>query len=44
MDKTGIKTPVPRPPGVDEDRDEIMVLINDLLQCHMCTQMVYKVF
>ncbi|NP_001119861.1 uncharacterized protein LOC557261 [Danio rerio] len=44
MDKIGIETPVPRPPGVDEDRDEIMVLIDDLLQCHMSTQMVYKVF
>ncbi|XP_043111143.1 uncharacterized protein si:ch211-122l24.6 [Puntigrus tetrazona] len=44
MNNINIGTPVPRPPGIEKDRDEIMNLVSDLSEAYTFTQICYGLF
>ncbi|XP_042633701.1 uncharacterized protein si:ch211-122l24.6 isoform X1 [Cyprinus carpio] len=44
MNNINIGTPVPRPPGIEDDRDEIMNLVSDLSEAHTFSQICYGLF
>ncbi|KAL1280756.1 hypothetical protein QQF64_015356 [Cirrhinus molitorella] len=44
MNNINIGTPVPRPPGIEQDRDEIMNLLSDLSEADTFSQMCYGLF
>ncbi len=44
MNNINIGTPVPRPPGIENDRDEIMNLVSDLSEAYTFSQICYGLF
>ncbi|XP_059418743.1 uncharacterized protein si:ch211-122l24.6 [Carassius carassius] len=44
MNNINIGTPVPRPPGIEDDRDEIMNLVSDLSEAYTFSQICYGLF
>ncbi|XP_050987314.1 uncharacterized protein si:ch211-122l24.6 [Labeo rohita] len=44
MNNINIGTPVPRPPGIEQDRDEIMNLVSDLSEASTFSQICYGLF
>lgn len=44
MNNMNIRTPVPRPAGIEENRDEIMMALSDVAEAHPFTQMSYGLF
>ncbi|KAF4117592.1 uncharacterized protein si:ch211-122l24.6 [Onychostoma macrolepis] len=44
MNNINIETPVPRPPGIEKDRDEIMNLVSDLSEAYTFSQICYGLF
>ncbi|XP_073705486.1 uncharacterized protein [Garra rufa] len=44
MNNINIETPVPRPPGIEQDRDEIMNLVSDLSEANTFLQICYDLF
>ncbi|XP_052466634.1 uncharacterized protein si:ch211-122l24.6 [Carassius gibelio] len=44
MNNINIGTPVPRPPGIEDDRDEIMNLVSDLSEAYTFSQICNGLF